>query len=171
MPGRIWPSTQARRVRRAFTPTSLLVMPPLATTKAGTAVRSATQLWTASLMRTLRRRASSGVSFSRVRTARLVETQQVTPRAMSALHRAVMAAASCSRAPGVRTRSLFISMNSMPSTAFRASSWAVVFLVWEPTTMMPPWSEASVTISLRARRGRSEMFPRAFTRAAAQRTV
>ena len=59
----------------------------------------------------------------------------------------------------------------MPSTAFRASSWAVVFLVWEPTTMMPPWSEASVTISLRVRRGRSEMFPRAFTRAAAQRTV
>ena len=171
MPGRIWPSTLAHFTRRALTPTSLLVMPPFATTKAGEAVSLPTQLWSASLMATLRTRAASGVSSGRVSTTRFVETQQVMPFRICSEQWATMAAASFSSSPGTSTLSLSISINSMPGTFFNSSSWAVVFLVWLPTTMMPPALLCRATIWPRVSRGWLEMFPMALTRAAALRMV
>ena len=171
MPGRIWPSTLAHFTRRAFTPTSLLVMPPFATTKAGEAVSLPTQLCSASLMATLRTRAASGVSSGRVSTTRFVDTQQVMPFAICCEQWATMAAASFSSLPGTSTLSLSISINSMPCTFFSSSSWAVVFLVWLPTTMMPPALLSCVTIFSRVSSGWSEILPMALTSAAALRMV
>ena len=64
--------TSARRTLRAFVPTSLEVMPPLAITKAGVTPSPATSDCTASDIRTERSRALYLVSPSSVSTARFV---------------------------------------------------------------------------------------------------
>ncbi len=161
----------AHFTRRAFTPTSLLVMPPFATTKAGEAVSLPTQLCSASLMATLRTRAASGVSSGRVSTTRFVDTQQVMPFAICCEQWATMAAASFSQL--ARHQHLVaVHLNKLDALYFfQFFQLGSGLLVWLPTTMMPPALLSCVTIFSRVSSGWSEILPMALTSAAALRMV